>query len=429
MDLNIVIPFALLVGLILIGMPIAFGMALAGYVGLTMVLGSEAANGVLTTSPYRHATSYLLTTVPMFILMAEFLSKGTIVRDLFESASHWTGRFRGGLAMSAVLANTGFAALSGSSTAAAASISKISVPQMRSRGYHDRLSVGTVAAAGTFAATLPPSIGLIIYGVQTETSIGALFVAGIIPGLLTAAAYLLGIAVWVRFRPDLAGEVSHSSWAQRFGSLKRTWPSVLLVVALIGSIYAGVVTPTEAGALGALLALGISITLGGLRWAGIRDSLRGTVRATGMIVAIVIGAAIFGTYLSSTRAAPRLFDAIEAAGLPGWSVMVLVVIMYLVLGMFMDAIAMMMLTLPLTFPLALELGYSPIWFGILVIKCAEIGLISPPLGLNVFVAAEATSARISEAFRGSSRFILIELLLIVGLFIVPGVATFLPSKM
>lgn len=423
------VPFILLGILLLLRMPVAFAMALSGFVGLGWILGFDGAMGILTTQPYRHATSILLTTVPMFILMAEFLSHSTIVRELFRSASHWTGQFRGGLAMSAVLANTGFAALSGSSTAAAASIGKIAVPQMREAGYDDRLSVGTVAAAGTFASTIPPSVGLIIYGVQTETSISGLFMAGILPGILTAIFYIVGIYVWARMRPGVAGHLVHSTWSERVRSLSSIWPAIVLILALVISIYLGVATPTEAGALGAFLSLVISAWLGGLRWDGFIQSVVGTVKATAMIIAIIIGAGIFGTFISASRAAHTLFELIQQAGLPSLLVMLIIVALYLILGTFMDAIAMMILTLPLTFPLAQELGYSPIWFGILVIKCAEIGLITPPLGLNVFVASAATGADLGKAFAGSARFVVIELCMVAALFLVPAIATYLPDTM
>lgn len=429
MEPSLYVPFILLAALLLLRMPVAFAMALSGFVGLAWIIGFDGALGVLTTQPYRHATSLLLTTVPMFILMAEFLSHSSIVGDLFKSASHWMGRFRGGLAMSAVLANTGFAALSGSSTAAAASIGKIAVPQMRQAGYDDRLSVGTVAAAGTFASTIPPSVGLIIYGVQTETTISGLFMAGILPGIVTAVLYVVGIYVWARLRPDAAGRLVHSTWSERLRSLRSVWPAIVLIVALITSIYMGIVTPTEAGALGAFLGLIISVSMGGLRWRGFVDSVVGSVRATAMILMIIIGAGIFGTFISASRAAYTLFDLIQQAGLPSLVVMAIIVVIYLVLGTFMDAIAMMILTLPLTFPLAMELGYSPIWFGILVIKCAEIGLITPPLGLNVFVASAATGADLGKAFAGSARFVAIELCMVVVLFLVPSIATYLPETM
>ena len=429
MELALWVPFVTLFALLILRMPIAFAMMLSGVIGLLMTIGSQATFSVLTTGSYRHTTSLILTTIPMFILMAELLSKGSLVKEMFEAASAWTGRFRGGLAMSTVVANTGFAAMSGSSTAAAGSLARISIPEMRKHGYDDRLSVGVVASAGTFAATIPPSIALIIYGVITETSVSQLFMAGVVPGLLTAVFYLVGISVWVRLRPEIAGKTFKTTWREKYASLLRIWPSLLLVITLVGGIYSGAVTPTEAGGVGAAIALIISVALGGLRWKKFIEALEGTLLVSSMILAIIVGAGIFGTYMATTRIAPRLFDAIEGAGLSPFEVLLIIIFIYLVLGTFMDAIAMMVLTLPLTFPLATGLGYDAIWFGILVVKLAEIGLITPPLGLNVYVAAGVSRADIGKAFAGSSRFVLIELCMVAALIAFPQIATYLPSRM
>ena len=424
------VPFVIMVLLLLARMPIAFAMALSGGLGLYMTLGFDGTISTFASGSYRHSASLLLTTVPMFILMAEFLSKSRIVPEIFDSAAAWTGRLRGGLAISAVLANTGFAALSGSSTAAAGSLARISVPQMRRHGYDDRLSVGTVASAGTFAATIPPSIALIIYGVVTETSVAQLFIAGIVPGIATAVLYIAAINVWVRLRPEIAGTRPEKvPLRTKLRATRRVWPALLLIGLIIVGIYSGAVTPTEAGGAGALAALIISVTVGGLRWTHFVEAVKDSLTVTAMILAVVIGAGIFGTYMSTTRITTRLFDAIENAGLPVAIVLGIIILLYIILGTFMDAIAMLVLTLPLTFPLAMELGFDAIWFGILVVKLAEIGLITPPLGLNVYVAASVSKTDIGVAFAGASRFVLVELLMVALLIAFPVVATFLPGLM
>lgn len=424
------LPFAVLAILLLGRMPIAFAMALAGGLGLFMTLGIDGMIATFASGSYRHSASLLLTTVPMFILMAEFLAKGRIVPEIFDAAAAWTGRLRGGLAIAAVVANAGFAALSGSSTAAAGSLSRISVPQMRRHGYDDRLSVGTVASAGTFAATLPPSIALIIYGVITETSIARLFIAGIIPGIATALLYIAGIYAWVKLRPEIAGtQPAKVPLREKLRATQRVWPALLLVVILMAGIYSGAMTPTEAGGAGAFAALIISITVGGLRWTGVVEAVKDTLSVTAMILAVVIGAGIFGTYMSTTRITTRLFETIEDVGLPVAAVLAILVLLYIILGTFMDAIAMLVLTLPLTFPLAMDLGFDAIWFGILVVKLAEIGLITPPLGLNVYVAASVSKTDIGVAFAGASRFVLVELCMVGLLIAFPVIATFLPSLM
>ena len=429
MELNILGPFIILFVLYAMNMPVAYAMLVAGFVGIAWNSSFDAALGLLQTSPHRHSASFLLTTIPMFILMAEFLSRGRLTSDLFRAASAWLGQIRGGLAMSTVFANAGFAALSGSSTAAAASMGRVTIPEMRKYGYDERLSLGTVAAAGTFASMIPPSVGLIIYGVMTETPIGSLFIAGVIPGAITVIGYLILIYVWVRVTPQIAPKGERTTMRERLRSSAKVWPAILLVVILIGGIYTGVMTATEAGAIGAFSALLLSITLGGLRRKGVVTAISSTVQTTGMILLMIIGASVFGGFLALARVAPRILDAITAANLPPLGVVIGIVFLYLFLGMFMDMIVMMVLSLPLTFPLVMGLGYDPIWFGILVIKLGEIGLISPPFGLNIFVAAKSGNGSVRDAFAGSSRFLLVEGLLVVIILAFPQVATYLPRLM
>jgi C4-dicarboxylate transporter DctM subunit len=429
MEFSIVGPFILLFVLYGMNMSVAYAMLVSGLLGIIWNSNLESALGLLQTSPYRHSASFLLTTIPMFILMAEFLSRGRMTADMFRAASDWLGRIKGGLAMSTVFANAGFAALSGSSTAAAASMGRVTVPEMRRYGYDERLSMGTVAAAGTFASMIPPSVGLIIYGVITETSIGALFIAGIIPGMLTVVGYLLLIYIWVHASPGIAPLGERTPIRDRIASSARVWPAILLVVILVGGIYSGAMTPTEAGSVGAFFALLISFLLGGLRGDGIFKAISNTAQTTGMILLMIIGASVFGGFLALARVAPTILDAITSANLPPFLVVIGIVLLYLFLGMFMDMIVMMLLTLPLTFPLVVGLGYDPIWFGILVIKCGEIGLISPPFGLNIFVAAKSAEGSVRDAFAGSSRFLLVEGGMIVLLLTIPQIATYLPSLM
>lgn len=427
--MELVLPFVALFVLLAVGVPVSFSLGLAGILGLTLNIGWDSALSMVSLVPYRTGTSFLLTTVPTFILMAEFLAGGRIAKDLYSAVFVWLGRVRGGLAIATTVASGGMGAMTGSSTATAATFSAVGVPHMREYGYKDRLSVGSIAAAGTLASIIPPSVALIIYGITTETAIGDLFSAGVLPGVLTVLAYVAVIHLRVRATPDLApGRPDHIPIGDKLRALSKVWPTVVLILLVLGGIYGGLVTPTEAGALGAAVALILSVLFGGLRAKGIWRSLVRTAETTTMIISIVMFANIFGYFLTTTRVAPMIVEAIESSGFPTLIVMALIVLLYLVLGTFMDQIAILVVTLPITFPLVTSLGYDPIWFGILVIKLGEIGLISPPVGLNVYVAAGAApDVQLGQAFRGVVPFIAVELLLVVVLFLFPSLTTWLPG--
>ncbi|MQA05578.1 MAG: TRAP transporter large permease subunit [Streptosporangiales bacterium] len=427
--MELVLPFLVLFALLAIGVPVSFSLGLSGILGLTLSIGWDSTMSMVATVPYRTGTGFLLTTVPTFLLMAEFLAGGRIAKDLYSAMFAWLGRIRGGLAIATTVASGGMGAMTGSSTATAATFSAVGVPHMREYGYKDRLSVGSIAAAGTLASIIPPSVALIIYGITTETAIGDLFTAGALPGVLTVFAYVAVIYLRVRTNPELApGRPDRMSITAKLRALSKVWPTVVLIALVLGGIYGGLVTPTEAGAFGAAGALVLSVLFGGLRAKGIWRALVRTAESTTMIISIVMFASIFGYFLTTTRVAPTIVSAIESSGFPTLIVMALIVLLYLVLGTFMDQIAILVVTLPITFPLITSLGYDPIWFGILVIKLGEIGLISPPVGLNVYVAAGAApNVRLGEVFRGVTPFIVVELLLIVVMFLFPSLATWLPG--
>ncbi len=417
-----------LLALILAGMPIAFATAFAGALGIWLIAGWDAVFGVLKTTPYRTSSEYLLSTVPMFILMAEFLAHGRVVRLLFDFAHRWIGHLRGGLAQAAVLANVGFAALSGSSTAAAAAMARISVPEMRRYGYDDRLSLATVAIAGTLSIMIPPSLALILYGILTETSIGRLFLAGVFPGIMTAVAYMGTIAVWTRLRPEIAPLARPAPWRERWRSVVPIWSAVLLVIFVAAAIYSGAVSASEAGAIGALGALLVSATHGGMTRKGFAGALAATVRSTAMIFGILIGATIFGVFLAMTQAPQQLVGAVGSLDAAPWMILVVLICIYVVLGCFIDQLAIIILTLPLTFPLILDLQYDPIWFGIVITKTIEIGMVTPPMGLNIFVTTAAVKdARMQDCFAGIAPFLVAELIVVTLLIAFPQIALYLPS--
>lgn len=426
--LVIYFPIVLMLVLLAVGVPIAFSMAISGAVGLFFIFGQAQLVGTLTTVAHAETAVYVYTTIPMFILMAEFINESGLTREIFVAAQRWLGHVPGGLAIATTIANGGFAVLSGSSVAAAATMSSIAVPEMRKYGYEDTMSMGTVSAAGTFAAMLPPSLGLIVYGIWTRTSIGALFIAGIIPGLVTLVGYVLIILVWTGVDHDVAGRRQSFEWRERFSSLGPIWPMAVIVVLVLGGIYSGAVTATEAGAVGAAGAFLVGVVAMGMRYAGVDDSVRRAARTSTMIFLIVIGAVIFTRYMAFSGLTEETLDTITGLPVGSLGIVILVLAIYVFLGTFMDQIAVLLLTVPITHPLFVnELGYSSIWFGIVLIKTVEIGLVSPPLGMNVYIASSQVDVDISDAFRGAAVFLIVDLVVLAAMVAFPGAVTWLPN--
>lgn len=407
--------------LLAIGIPVSFTLFITGFAALTLTNGLTISIALLQSAFYSTITSYLITTVPLFVLMAFILNESGLVRDLFQFFNDWFSHFRGGLAFAATIANGGMAALSGSSSATAGAMSAIAVPQMREHGYDDRLSAGTVSAAGTFAILLPPSLALIIYGIMTQTSIATLFLAGIIPGMLTLGAYLAIIWAWGRYNPDvIGGQPSKVSMEQRISSLRRIWPASLLIIIVLGSLYAGIVTPTESGAMGAFGALVISVFIYDMDYREIYDAHVKTIELTTMVFLIVIAADVFSRWLTLQQVTQNVITAVINSGLSQLAVLILLLAIYVILGAFMEQLAILILTLPLTYPLVVEtMGYSPIWFGIIIIKTIEIGLVTPPFGLNVYIATSTVDVDIEKAFAGAIRFLVADVLIIALLIAFP----------
>jgi tripartite ATP-independent transporter DctM subunit len=429
--IEFIIPLGLLALSLVIGVPIAFGLAISGMVGL-MLSGAnfDQMMSLAFQTTYSQVSNWLILAIPMFILMAEFLSKSNLVEDIFEAAYRWTGQLKGGLAYATIVANGGMAALSGSSSATAATMSRLTIPEMQKRNYDDRLSLGTVSAAGTFASMIPPSIILIIYGVLTQTSITELFIAGIVPGILTLLSYFAVVAIWANTNDNLIGiEKESFSWREKFGALKPIGPALLVVFIVIFGLYGGVVTPTEAGALGATGTLIVGAWFGDLGLSGFREALLDTVETTAMIVLIMIGALLFGRYLAFSGAIPQLLDFFTSLPVGSLAILVAILIVYILLGTVIESIAILMITLPVTYPVAINLGYDPVWFGILITKTIEIGLITPPLGMNVYIASGVMDLDPVTGFRGSMRYIIPDLLILILMILVPQVVMYLPGTM
>jgi tripartite ATP-independent transporter DctM subunit len=420
----------LLLLFLFIGMPVGVALGTSGMIGLYLADGIGSVCGIMSTVPYRTAASYTLTTVPMFILMAHLISESGIVEDCFTAARHWLERLPGGLAIASILASAGVAAMSGSSTASAASMSTITIPEMRKRGYTDMVSAGVVTVAGTLAIMIPPSIGLILYGLITENSIGRLFIAAIIPGLMTAFIYCLGIIVWNRVsKGAMPSPGSSSTWAERWRSLFPLWAFIVLVTAVLGSMYLGIATPTEAAAMGAFGSLVISVLKRKLSWRAFKSAVGRTANITTMIFTIIIGAMIFGYFLTVTQATQNLIHWIGNLDAPLWVIFGAIIIMYLILGTFMDQVAILLITLPLVYPLIVSMGYDPIWFGIIAIKLGEIGLVTPPIGMNAYVVNASSGVPLETIFRGVGVMLLFEAISVILLLAFPGLTTWLPSTM
>ena len=427
----VAIGIVILLFLLLInGMPVAFALLVSGAAGLYFTGGYYPLTGVLKTGPYEHVASYTLSTLPMFVLMAEFLTVGRFTRDLFAASHRWLGHVRGGITYAAVAGGVMLSAISGSSTAAAATLSAAAYPEMRRYGYGESFSTGALAVIGTLAIMIPPSLGLVLYGVFTETSVGALLMAGLLPGAVTALGYILTINFLVRRNPDVAPEAAEPlPVRERIAGLKSVWPILLLMVGMLAAIYSGVITPTEVGAVGALAALVLAVAMRRMGLRAFLSALGAATRNSTMILSIIACAAVFGVFLTMTGVTQNLLLAIEQAKIPPFAVLMLVLALLLVLGFFLDQLAILVLTLPLTYPLLTGLGYDAVWLGVLFVKTSEIGLITPPMGLNAFVVASTTNVPVRQVFRGVWPFVIAELIILALLIAFPSIALWLPTQM
>lgn len=422
----------LMILLLVLGVPIAYTFFLIGFAGITLHLGPSQALALMRQTIYSESQNYLLASIPMFVLMAIVLDESGLLEEIFEAMDSWTrGVFPGGLAIGTTFANGAFAAMSGSSTAAAAAFAKIAQPNMEELGYSDTLTMGTISASGTFAMMFPPSIALIIYGILTETSIGQLFMAGMVPGVLTALAYVLVIVGWVMYNPSLTGETPEpDSWSRRFELSKPLIPALMLILFILGGLYFGVVTAVEAGAFGAAGAIIISVVLYDLRLDGLLTAANETLRITTFIFVVIIAAMYFSTYIAITGLVTDFIQTVASLNIGMYQLLALFILCYIFLGMFMNQIAILVLTLPVTYPTMVDgLGMHPLLFGIVIIKTVEIGMVTPPLGLNVYVASSAVDIDPWITFKGASRFILPDLLILIILVAFPSLVTAIPNLM
>lgn len=407
------------------GMPVAFSMAVSGTLGLYFLMGPLPTGEILSNVLIASVGHFVLVSIPMFVLMAELLTASKVTRDAYAASQAMFGHIRGGLAIATVSASVLLAALIGNSTASTATLSTAAYPELQKHGFAKTLSLGVVSIGGTLAIMIPPSITFIVLGILTETSIGALFTAGILPGLLTAGVFVLTIKVIGWIQPETTPRAEPFDGRRLVSSLAPIWPMVLLVVLIIFAIYSGVATATEVGAVGAAASLLIVVLLGRINWSGFTISVSNGMRTTTMILTIVFCAQIFGYFLTFTQVTQNLILFVEGLPLSPHTIMAILLVGYLILGMFMDQLAIIILTVPLTFPLATSLGFDPIWFGVIVTKTVEIGLVTPPMGLNAFVASAQTGEPAHTVFRGLVPFIIGDLIVLVLLFLFPEIALFL----
>ncbi|WP_417722563.1 TRAP transporter large permease [Salipiger sp.] len=414
--------------LMMLRMPVAFAMGLAGAAGLAIQLGPRPALAVLERVFIDSTSSFILVAIPLFILMAELLTAGQVTRRAIQACQAWIGHVRGGLGIATVGASVLLAALIGSSTASTAAMAASAYPEMRRHGFNERLAAAVVSVGGTLAVVVPPSIVLVVYGVLTETSIGKLFIAGVVPGLMTALGIMTVIKI-ISHTTDYAPAGEPFRFGHAVRTSRHVVPMVVLILAVIGVIYGGIASPSEAAAVGVLGALVLGLAQRTLKLRALPPSVSMAVSSTVMIVTIISCSHIFASYLSFTRVTQDLLVLIETSGLSRGMIMGLMIVTLLVMGMFMDQLAILSLAMPLAFPAAMALGYDPVWFGIVVTKTVEIGLITPPLGLNAYVAAGQCNLRLGEVFRGLMPFILMELLVLLLLLFFPDITLWLPGMM
>lgn len=410
------------------GMHIAWVMALVGFLGACYLVGLDSTLSLVGMTPYNQLNSFLLTCLPLFVLMGYFAFHGGISSMLYDAAYKWLGHLPGGLGMATVTACTAFAAVTGSSVATAAAMGTVALPEMKRRGYSDAFATGCVAAGGTVGIMIPPSIPLVVYGMMTEQSIGQLFMAGLLPGILVTVLYMITIAIQLKINPSLAPRVPRAPVREMVGALPKIWPAVILFGLVIGGIYVGLFTPTEAAAVGALGAFILAVARG-MRWKGTVDSLLASGRTAAMIFAIIIGALIYNYFLAVSGLPTELSAFIVSLPIPPTAVLFLIVLVFIVLGCFLEVLSLMLLTIPIFFSVVTGLGYHPIWFGILLVRTVEIALITPPVGMNLYVVKGVAEVPLGKVLRGIVPFFLADLLSLVLLVAFPQIALFLPSML
>ena len=429
-DLIAIIGFVVLFALMLLRVPVGMAMGLVGVGGFAAIVGGGPALRLIGQTAMRTVTDYTFGVIPMFLLMGAFVTASGMSRELFRAANTVLGHRKGGLGFATIAACAGFAAISGSSVATAATFATVAYPEMRRFNYPKSIAAGVIAAGGTLGAMFPPSTVLVVYGIITEQDISKLFMAGVIPGLLAVLMYMTTIAIIGAARPHLMPAAPRAPWAERVAALKDVWAPMLLFVFVIGGLYGGLFTPTEAGGMGAGGAFLIGVLRGKLDRVRIRHSLLQATRTAAAVFTVLIGALLFGYFLTITQTPQKVTEFLTGLGIGRYGVLALIMLMYLLLGCLMDAMAMVILTVPIIFPVIVALGFDPIWFGVIIVMTVELGLIHPPVGMIVFVIKSVIGdIAFSTIFRGVLPFIVTDLIRLVILIAFPVLATWLPSQL
>jgi tripartite ATP-independent transporter DctM subunit len=414
--------------LLFTSMPVAFAMIAAGLAGFALIVTPQAAFSMVVADLYDTFASYSLTVIPLFVFMGQVAFHAGISRRLFKTAYTWIGHLPGGLAMATVGACTGFGAICGSGPATAATMASVALPEMRRYGYSEELATGAVAAGGSLGMLIPPSVVFIVYAIMTEQSIGALFLAGIVPGILIALLFCISIYLRCRLNKTLGPAGPRMSWIERLRSLNGVVETLILFVVVIGGMFVGLFTPIEAAAIGAAGSLVIAAVKGQLSWQRMRRILLETVRTSVMVFFIVAGAVVFGRFLAVSQIPFVIARWLTSLPFPGWIVMFLIIAFFLTAGCFIDALALILLTIPIFYPVVLELGYNPVWFGVMVVVVTQMGVITPPVGMNVYVVSGiAREVPLQRIFKGSLPFLVMLLLAAVILVFFPGLSILLPG--
>lgn len=421
-----------LLALLAFGVPVAIVLATVGAAGLWLVGGQPLLLTTFRTLPFGVVSDYQFVVLPMFIFMGTLAARTGLVSELYNAAYRWMSQLRGSLYMTTTLASAGFAAISGSTVVNAVVFTRMALPEMLRHGYDPKLSSGCIAAAGTFAALIPPSIIMVVYAVMTGESVGQLLMAGVVPGLLTAGAYLLAIPVLVRLMPDAAPTtLERFTLRERLVSLKPIWAVVLLSGMVLGGIYSGLLFPSSAATVGAAGVLLIGLARMRIGWADLKDSLEETASITGMIFFIIVGGLIFSRFLVNSGVTGEFNAFLQSSGMTKAAFLAVIIVVYLVLGCLIDSLSIMIVTMPIVYPLLKPLGIDPIWFGVLVVKLIELSTITPPVGLNLFAVLSASKGQVTirQIYIGVMPFVLIELVVLAVLIAFPELSLWLPAQM
>jgi len=424
-----VLGFVALLVLLASGVPIAFAMAGVGLTGFALLSNWSAAVSAFSIVAYGNTAHFVLACIPLFILMGQFAYRSGITQDLYDVMHTWVGSVPGGLGIATVFASAGLGAVTGSSVAAVATLGEIALPELKRHRYDPTLSVGTIAGAGTLGILIPPSIPMVLYGLLAEESIGRLFVGGILPGLLTALIFSGMIYARALRNPDMAPRGEPTTWSERFGSLWKVWGVCLLFALVIGGMFLGWFTPTEGAGIGAVGSLGILAAVGKLDRRVLGEALSQAIRLTAMIVAILLGASMFTQFISITGLTVSFADWVVSLPAHRYVVLVAILMVYFILGCMMDVIGMLVLTVPVFFPVITKLGFDGVWFGILVTVMIELSLITPPVGTNVIIIKRVSGLPSRQVFAGVAWFVVMEIVVVSLLVFFPELATWLPDRM